>query len=75
MEKSYPDKEGHPPSPFNFSDRLGIGHYLFIIQVIPPEIPPTPKRKIITGPLYEKKVVIAKQQLTTALAHAMILSP
>ena len=44
--KSYPEKEGHPPSPVNFRDRL-----------------------------YEKKVVPAKQQLTTALAHAMIVSP
>ena len=46
MEKSYPEKEGHPPSPVNFIDRL-----------------------------YEKKVVPAKQPLTIALAHAMIVSP
>ena len=46
MEKSYPEKEGHPPSPVNFRDRL-----------------------------YEKKVVPAKQPLTIALAHAMIVSP
>lgn len=28
MEKSYPKKEGHPPNPVNFSDRLGTGYYL-----------------------------------------------
>ena len=27
MEKSYPEREGHAPSPVNFSDRLGTGYF------------------------------------------------